>query len=186
MKSLLLWATTALMGLAAQGALGSEVFLMQVPGVRGDVTLAGYAGWISVASFSASFSNAAANTSGAVTAGTPSCQPLQVIKPLDLTSPQLSMGVILGTAYPTVTFVALNQTSTGQTSPILVPFLRFTLSDAIVQSIAFAGTGASSAQFETLTLVYGQIEVSYLTPSSTGASAGMVSTTINCLTGTAN
>jgi type VI protein secretion system component Hcp len=181
MKSLLLWVATALIGLAAQGALASEVFLMQVPGVRGDVTLAGYAGWISVASFSAGFSNAAADTSGAVTAGTPSCQSLQVIKLLDLTSPLLSMGVIRGTAYPTVTLVALNQTSTS-----LVPFLRFTLSDAIVQSIAFAGAGASSAQFESLTLVYGQIEVSYLTQSSTGGLAGVVSTTINCLTGTAN
>jgi hypothetical protein len=34
MRSLLLWVTTALIGLAAQGALASEVFLMQVPGVR--------------------------------------------------------------------------------------------------------------------------------------------------------
>jgi type VI protein secretion system component Hcp len=104
-----------------------------------------------------------------------------VIKPLDLTSPHLSMGVILGTAHPTVTFVALNQMSTS-----LVPFLRFTLSDAIVQSVAFAGTGASSAQFESLSLVYGQIQVSYLTQSSSGGPAGAVSTTINCLTGAAN
>jgi len=181
MRSLIPWATAALIGLASQGALASELFLMQVPGVRGDVTLAGYAGWISVASFSAGFSNAAADTSGAVTAGTPSCQPLQVIKPLDITSPVLSMGVISGTAYPTVTFVALNQVGTG-----FVPFLRFTLSDAIVQSINFAGTGASSAQYENLALVYGQIQVSYLTQSSTGGPASVVSTTINCLTGTAN
>jgi len=181
MRSLIFWISSALIGLTAPAVHATEVFLMQVPGVRGDVTLAGFPGWISVGTFSAGFSNAATATSGAVTAGTPSCQPLQVIKPLDLTSPALSMGVILGTAYPTVTLEALNQTSTS-----LIPFLRFTLSDVMISSISFSGTGASSAQYESMTLIYGQIQVTYWTQSATGAPAAAVSTTINCLTGTAS
>ena len=181
MRSLILWITTALVSLTAQAAMASEVFLMQVPGVQGDSTVAGYPGWITVASFTASFSNPAADTSSGVTTGKASCQPLVVIKPLDRTSPSLSMGVINSTAYPTVTLVALNSTGTTFT-----PFLRFTLSDAVVSAIYFAGTGAASAQNESLTLVYGQIQVSYWPTSTTGAPSAAVSTTIDCLTGTAN
>jgi type VI secretion system Hcp family effector len=181
MRSLIFWISTALVGLTTPVARAAEVFLMQVPGIRGDVTLAGYPGWISVATFAAGFSNAAVDTSGGVTPGTRSCQSLQVIKPLDVTSPQLSMAVFSATAYPTVTLVALKPSGTS-----LVPFLRFTLSDVVVNSIAFVGNGASSAQNESLALVYGQIQVSYLIQDPAGAIMVGASTTINCLTGTAN
>jgi type VI secretion system Hcp family effector len=180
MRSLILWISTALIGLTTPVAHAAEVFLMQVPGVGGDTTLAGYRGWISVGTFAAGFSNAAADTSGAVTTGARSCQSLQVIKPLDATSPQMSMAVFSGTAYPTVTLVALKPSGTS-----LVPFLRFTLSDVVVNSIAFVGNDSTSAQNESLTLVYGQIQVTYLVQDPTGAITA-VSTTMNCLTGTAN
>ena len=48
MRSLIFWMSTAPVGLATPVAHAAEVFLMQVPGIRGDVTLAGYAGWILV------------------------------------------------------------------------------------------------------------------------------------------
>jgi len=181
MRSLILCISTALIGLTAPVAHAAEVFLMQVPGVRGDVTLAGYPGWISVGTFAAGFSNAAADTSGAVTTGARSCQSLQVIKPLDATSPQMSMAVFSGTTYPTVTLVALKPSGTS-----LVPFLRFTLSDVVVNSIAFVGNVSTSAQNESLTLVYGQVQVTYLVQDPTGAITAAASTTMNCLTGAAN
>ena len=180
MRSLIFWITAALIGLTTPVVHATEVFVMQVPGVQGDVTLANYARWISVQAFSAGFSNAATDTSGAVTPGAPTCQPLQVIKLLDATSPQISVAAFTGTTYPTVTLVALNLIGTSY-----VPFLQFTLSDVVVSSVAFVGNGAASAQNENLTLVYGQITVTYMAQNASGLLTAK-SNTLNCLTGTAN
>jgi type VI protein secretion system component Hcp len=159
-RSLIFCAGAALMGLTAPMAYGAEQFFMQIPNVPGDVTVAQYAGWISVSSFSMGFSNA--TTRGGkglpgLTAGIGTCQPIAVVKPLDLTSPALSMSAYLGTAYPTVTLVG--QTD-GSTAPP-VTFLSVTLTNAIIDSVTLSGNPTTSAQFEALTLEFDRIQVTY-------------------------
>ena len=178
MRSIILCISTAVIGLTAQSALGDEVFVMQIPGITGDVTVANYVGSISVSSFSAGFSNSAAAGSSAVVAGKPICQPIQVVKPLDGTSPRMSAAAFSGTPYPTVTLIGLTQSSSAA---YYYPFLTFTLSNVVVSSLNFAG-----AQTESLTLVYGQITVSYYAPSATGAIALVGRTNINCAALTVN
>jgi len=178
MRSLMFCISTALIGLTAQSALGAEVFVMQIPGMTGDVTVLNYVGSISVSSFSAGFSNPAADGPGGVVAGKPTCQPIQVVKPLDGTSPKMSAAAFSGTPYPTVTLIGLTQ---SPSATYYYPFLTFTLSNVVVSSLNFAG-----AQAESLTLVYGQITVSYYAQSPTGAIALVGRTNVNCITGTVN
>jgi type VI protein secretion system component Hcp len=179
MRSLIFCISTAVIGLTAQSALGAQVFVMQIPGITGDVTVANYAGSISLSSFSAGFSNPAADGSGGVVAGKPTCQPIQVVKPLDGTSPKMAAAAFSGTPYPTVTLIALTQ---SPSAAYYYAFLTFTLNDVVVSSLNFAG-----AQTESLTLIYGQITVSYYAQSpTTGAIALVGRTNVNCITGTVN
>ena len=175
MRSLIFCISTALIGLTAQSALGAEVFVMQIPGITGDVTVQNYVGSISVSSFSAGFSNSATDGSSGVVVGKPICQPIQVVKPLDGTSPKMSAAAFLGTPYPTVTLIALTQ---SPSAAYYYAFLTLTLNNVFVSSLNFAG-----GQTESLTLEYGQITVSYYAPSATGAIVLVGKTNINCITG---
>ena len=176
MRSLIFCISTAVIGLTAQSALGAQVFVMQIPGITGDVTVQNYVGSISVSSFSAGFSNSAAPVgSGQAVAAKPICQPIQVVKPLDGTSPKMSAAAFLGTPYPTVTLIALTQ---SPSAAYYYAFLTLTLNNVFVSSLNFAG-----AQTESLTLEYGQITVSYYALSATGAIVLVGKTNINCITG---
>jgi len=182
MRSLIFCIGTALIGVTAQAALGAEVFLIQVPNVAGDVILAGYNNWISVDSFSAGFSNPDVPNGTGASAGKGICQPIQIQKTLDRTSPLLSAAAFQGTAFPTVTLTALAPLGSSY-----YPFLTFTLSDAVISSLTMAGNGTASAQDESLTLVYGKLTVSY---SAVNPATGQVSVaatkTVDCIVGTVN
>ena len=173
MRSLIFCISTALIGLTAQSALGADVFVMQIPGITGDVMVQNYVGSISVSSFSAGFSNSTTvGSGGTLVAGKPICQPIQVVKPLDGTSPKMSAAAFLGTPYLTVTLIALTQ---SPSAAYYYAFLTLTLKNVFVSSLNFAG-----AQTENLTLEYGQITVSYYAPSATGAIALVGSSNVDC------
>jgi type VI secretion system secreted protein Hcp len=182
MRSLIFCIGTALIGVTAQGALGAEVFLVQVPNVAGDVILAGYKNWISVDSFSAGFSNPDVPNGTGASVGKGICQPIQIQKPLDRTSPLLSAAAFQGNAFPTVTLTALAPLGSSYYA-----FLTLTLSDAVISSLTMAGNGAASAQEESLTLVYGKLTVSYsaLNPA-TGVVSVAATRTVDCILGTVN
>jgi type VI secretion system secreted protein Hcp len=163
-----------LVSLAAQAA--DEVFLLNVPGITGDVTLKDFAGWISVTSFSESFANSGARGGGGGGgARRIGCQELRIVKPLDLTSPELTLAVASGHLYRTIELVAL-RTAGGAPQE----FLRFTLSNALFTSVAFAGNSDASARTESLEVRPTRVEVKYTPQRADGGIGAPASTTVDC------
>ncbi len=161
---------------AAAPAAADELFFLNVPGVAGDVTTRGYLGWISVTSFTEGFSNAAANRSGAGGAtGRTSCQNLHVIKPLDVTSPELALAVATGRVFGKIELVAV-RSSNGAPEE----FLRFTLSSVMISSVAFAGDTNTSARTETLVLRPTKVDVQYTPQRADGSLGSPVSALLDC------
>jgi hypothetical protein len=64
MRSLILLSCMLSLASAAQATPTGETFLMNVPGITGEVTRPSYVGWISVNSFSGGFRNSSVVGSG--------------------------------------------------------------------------------------------------------------------------
>ena len=165
-------ASIALGGAVAQ-ASSAEVFLMNIPGVSGDVTLAGYPGWISVTTFSEGFASIGGASAGGG-ARHVTCHDLRIVKPLDVTSPALTMAVATGHQYSKIELVALSN-SHGSESP----FLKLTLHHAFITAVNLGGDSATSARYETLTVEAQSIDVSYFAPRPDGA-PGEMTATVEC------
>jgi type VI protein secretion system component Hcp len=95
-RKCLLGLSAFIIGLAAYSASANDIFLLNIPGISGDVTLRGYQGWISVTAFSEGFKNADDRTGSGAEAGRTSCQELHVVKLLDVTSPEVAAAVATG------------------------------------------------------------------------------------------
>ena len=172
-RAIILLLALTLASTAAQAA--DEIFLLNVPGISGDVTLQGYAGWISVTSFSEAFTNSGARA-GSGAGGRVGCQELQIVKLLDVTSPELTMAVAGGHVYHMIQLVALR--TAGDAAP--VEFLRFTLTNALFTSVAFAGDASASARTETLEVRPTRIDVKYTPQRSDGTPGPAVMTSVQC------
>jgi type VI protein secretion system component Hcp len=175
MRTLRLSLCTALFGLVTFAAHGAETFLMLIPGVSGESTTAGYAGWINVNDFSFVVANNAAETPSGITVGKGSCQPLKLDKLLDSTSPVLAAAVFSATVYPTITIAAVDSGTVNYQS------LTVTLTNAVIGSISLSGTGTSKS--ETIILIPTSIQVNYVPLTPAGTLGGSISHTINCATG---
>jgi len=158
-----------LLALAGTSAQAAEIFLLNIPGIHGSSTVTGHAGWIPVSSFSDSISNRY-NATSARAAGPLACQPLQITKILDNSSPGLFMAVASGRVYPTIELDALT-IGEGGTTDAPVPFLHLTLSNAVVSSLKIGGDASDSARTETLTVNAERIDVSFTAPTGGSAEA---------------
>src|SRR5258708_19723256 len=139
MQKSLLALTALVLGLAAQAVSAEELFLVNIPGIGGDVTLKGYEGWISVTAFSEGFTNAeGAAFGGGAEVGRTSCQELRVVKMLDVTSPEVAAAVATGRHYASVKLAVLKEGAQN------FEFLRFTLSNVIFTSVTFGGNTKTS------------------------------------------
>jgi type VI protein secretion system component Hcp len=177
MHTLRLSFCTALFGLMAIAANGAETetFLMSIPGVTGESTTAGYAGWISLNDFSFVVSNNAAESPSGLTVGKGSCQALQLGKLLDSTSPILAAAVFGGTIYPTITIAAVDSGTVNYQS------LTLTLTNVVIGSITL--NGSTTTKVETISLIPTTIQVNYVPLTATGTTGTSISHTINCTTG---
>ena len=163
-----------LAGATAQAA--NEEFFLKIPGINGESQAQGYVGWIQIDSFAESFVNNTA-TSGGAGGGRErtSCQDLHLSKVLDKTSAELAMAVATGHTYTPVLLAAL-RTSGDQP----VEFLRFTLHNVVITSVAFAGDTGTSARIETLVLRPTRIDVQYTPQNVDGSAGATITATVNC------
>jgi type VI secretion system secreted protein Hcp len=163
-----------LLVMAAQATPAAEQFLMNIPGINGDVTTKGYVNWISVTSFSEGISGSQGSATG-LGAGRLTCQAMHIVKPLDVTSPALMAAVATGHHYSTIELVALSTSDGGQGE-----FLRLTLQNVLIASVTFAGDSSTSARVETLTLDPERIEVTYTPQLADGRPGTPVTSQVNC------
>jgi type VI secretion system secreted protein Hcp len=163
-----------LAGATAQAA--NEEFFLRIPGINGESQAQGYVGWIQIDSFAESFVNNTATFGGAGGGRErTSCQDLHLSKVLDKTSAELAMAVATGHTYTPVLLAAL-RTSGDQP----VEFLRFTLHNVVITSVAFAGDTGTSARIETLVLRPTRIDVQYTPQNVDGSAGATITATVNC------
>jgi type VI secretion system Hcp family effector len=182
MRKSLLALTALVLGLAAQAASAEELFLLNIPGIGGDVTLKGYEGWISVTAFSEGFTNAeGAAFGGGAEVGRTSCHELRVVKMLDVTSPEVAAAVATGRHYASVKLAVLKEGAQN------FEFLRFTLSNVIFTSVTFGGNTKTStadvtttARVETLALRPRQISIQFVPQAADGAPGTPVISMVDC------
>ena len=170
MRSLMLLSCMVLLASAAQATPTGETFLMNVPGITGEVTRPSYVGWISVNSFSGGFRNSSVVGSGGTV---PSCQPLVVVKPLDQASPLLTAAVATFHVYPYIELVGLGGTGN--------PFVRLLLLDVAISSVDFGGSQTASAQVDNLKLAPRRIEITFQPQKPDGTLGNAATATIDCL-----
>jgi len=180
----LLSASVVILGLTAYSASAEELFLLNIPGISGDVTVKGYEGWISVTAFSEGFKNAdeRGTGSGGADAGRTSCQELHVVKMLDVTSPEVAAAVAMGHRYANVKLAVL------KTGAQPLEFLRFTLSNVLFTSVTFGGSTKTStttdvtttARVETLALKPTQIIMQFVPQTADGAPGAPVTSMVDC------
>jgi type VI secretion system secreted protein Hcp len=61
-----------------------------------------------------------------------------------------------------------------------VEFLRFTLSNVVIASVAFAGDTGTSARIETLVLRPTRVEVQYTPQNADGSAGTTITATVDC------
>jgi type VI secretion system secreted protein Hcp len=185
MRKSLLAISFVFLGFAAQSTSAEELFLLNIPGIAGDVTLKGYEGWISVTAFSAGFTNSDGRSfGGGADAGRTNCQELHVVKMLDVTSPEVAAAVATGHRYANVKLAVLKEGSRN------FEFLRFSLSNVIFTSVTFGGSTNTStttdvtttARVETLALKPAQISLQFVPQSADGTPGTPVSSMVDCAT----
>lgn len=177
MRSTKVWLLSLSLLSATVAQAAAEDFFLKVPGINGESTSRGYEGWIQIDSFAEGFVNGA-STHGSgtgISAGRTSCQDLHLSKTLDKTSAELAMAVATGHHYAKVYLAAVK--TSGETS---VEFLRFTLVNAVISSVAFAGDSNTSARTETLVLRPAQVEVQYTPQNSDGSPGTPITATVDC------
>jgi type VI secretion system secreted protein Hcp len=167
------------LGLASATAqAANEEFFLKIPGINGESQAQAYPGWIQIDSFTESFVNSTASRGGAGAGGArerTSCQDLHLSKMLDKTSAELAMAVATGHTYSPVLLAAVR---TSGDRP--VEFLRFTLSNVIISSVAFAGDTGTSARIETLVLRPTRVEVQYTPQNADGSVGATITATVDC------
>jgi len=162
----------------AEAAQAAETFLMNVPGITGDSTMAQHMGWIPVTSFSDSITNPFDAASGLPT-GQPMCSPLQIMKELDNSSPELFMAVASRTRYPKIELEAFTTTTTsGKGGEVL--FLHLTLKEAVISGVNLGGDASKSARTEMVTVNFQTIDVVY-TPLKGEPRNGSITAHVNCI-----
>jgi type VI secretion system Hcp family effector len=153
---------------------------IQSPTIAGDVTLAGYPGWISVSSFSVDLtSSVTLNGSSGSSSGKVACPQVVVTKPLDSASPQLAFALFKGEFLGTVTLAALKDLGNG-----VFKYLTFTLTNAAISQVSLAGSGTVSAQAENVIFNPEKLVITYIPQNPNGTSGTPVSAGYDCVTNT--
>jgi type VI secretion system secreted protein Hcp len=157
----LLIALTCLLSATAARAAHVDYFL-EIENIPGEVTIAKHSGHIAVDSFHTSAYQRAL-TSLAGGAASPSkavIKPIQIVKPVDKSSPQLFLACMTGKTIPKVTLYADYMPVDQYTGPTGT-FMKITLTDVVVASIDTAGERSDAVAAEAVTLSFRSMEVSY-------------------------
>lgn len=142
---------------------------LQIEGVPGECTAAGFEGQIEIQSYSHGVSQSAAvsaSTAGGATTGRCNHQDLTITKELDKATTILAQKCSDGTHIPSIT---LTLTRAGGGEPI--PYMEYKLTKCIVSSVSIGG-GTGSFPTESVSFNYGKIEWTYTQQKRDDGSGG--------------
>jgi type VI secretion system secreted protein Hcp len=160
--------------LASVAHADNEVYYMNIPGISGDVTARGYAGWITVTSFAEGFSSSDTENGTGAGSSRASCQEFKIVKPLDVTSPQIALAVVKGQVFSPI------QIAVVHLGEVPFQYLTFTLTNAIIAAVHFGGDAATSARVETLKITPAKVKISFVPQDATGAPGVPVQSNVDC------
>jgi type VI secretion system secreted protein Hcp len=148
-----------------------DAFLkIETPAVAGESSDAKHKGEIELFSFSLGASNPTTigSATGGAGAGKVSFSSFSIMKKTDKTSPVLFQGLASGIHYDKAT-VTLRKA--GGDNP--VEYLKYTFGTVFVESIQWSGsTGGDDSPAESVSFVYGKLEIDYQPQGGTGKPEG--------------
>jgi len=141
-------------------------------GIEGESTDAGHENWIEILSYSHGMQQDAtiASSGGMHTGGRVSHSDITLVKTLDGSTPNLQLACCQGKSIPTVEIEFCR--AGGDTRP--VPFLKISLTDAVLTSVSAQATGGSDFPTEEVTLTYKTVQWSYTKTDTKGNPTGDV------------
>lgn len=147
--------------------MASDIFL-KIEGITGEAQDALHQGEIDITAWSWQVQQDAQYFSGSG-GGSPkaTAHDLELIKPIDRSSPNLMTACFLGRRFPQAT-LTLRKSSGG----VPLDFLKITLTDALITRVSPSSGGGS--HFETVCLSFSKIKQEYVMQHATGSGAGMV------------
>ena len=150
-------------------AFAQRAFL-NIPGIPGESTVEGYAGWIDVQ---------AIRQNASLTAKKALACDVSVVKHIDAAGPALWAAAASGLSVPEMLMTVLKSgLEGGAGAPVLIKLYDIRLSNVRVAGIqAAAGTADSS---ETVTLVPQAVTLTYYTQTQTGAVGQPVTQSFSC------
>ena len=131
------------------------------PGVTGEATADGYAGWIEIYSFSWGASNptTVGTTSGGLSAGKASVSSFNIMKKTETSSAPLFAACCAGQHFATATVEMSKATGTSGQQQV---FLQYVFTDVMVESIQWSGaTGGDDSPTESVSLAFGKVGITY-------------------------
>jgi type VI secretion system secreted protein Hcp len=141
---------------------------LQIDGIQGESLDSQHAGWIEVASFSQSISQAASpiSPSGGGAAGKVVHSDFMIIKHIDLASPKLYEACATGKHFANAVLEVARPAAKAPAKYIVVR-----LQDVIISSVSLSGASGGDAPAESISLSYGAIQWTY-TPQKADGSPG--------------
>jgi type VI protein secretion system component Hcp len=137
-----------ILAFAALPALAGDIF-MNIPGVTGPVTEQGYAGDISLISYSQGFVRDASPTVSA--GGKTNCGSISISKFIDSTSTSFLHAAVVGVIVPTATLYFTGGQSVGQQSPYKITLTNFIVTSIVQGDVAVSGTNLGLTENISLT-----------------------------------
>jgi type VI secretion system secreted protein Hcp len=158
------------LSLAAVAALGAGTahaasdYLIQIDGIAGTSTLAGFEDYIDVESWSLGFVR---NT----------CQDLHFVKQMDASSAPLTGAAMLGTFYPKIVLIA--RKASGDRNGFT--YLKLTLTNSVFTSFQSGGANGSGAlPIEQISVQPSSVKFEAFAQDTTGAIGLTASNTVTC------
>jgi type VI secretion system secreted protein Hcp len=145
--------------------MSGDMFL-KLGDIKGESKVDGHIGEIELMSWSwgATQSGSTRGISG-LTAGKVNVQDLTFTKLLDTASPNHIGAVCAGTSYPTATLICEKSAGNGKKA---VQYLKISMKDVLISSMALGGSGGSDTHTETVTLNFGSVQTAYTPMKSDG------------------
>jgi len=144
---------------------------LQLDGLDGESTRAGFEKWIEIYSFSFGASNPTTVSAGSsgMSAGKVSLSSFNVMKKTETSSPTIFQMCCVGDHFKTAK-LTLNKASGDKKTPL--SFLVFAFTEVYVESIQWSGsTGGDDTPTESVSFAFASVTVTYTPQQKTGAAA---------------
>lgn len=144
---------------------------IDIAGVTGECTAAGFEGKIEIYSFSWGASNPTTVGSGStgLAAGKVSLSSFNIMKKSEKSSPILFSACCTGKHFDTATVTMRKASGEGGQKP----FLKYTFTDVMIESVQWSGsTGGDDTPTESVSIAFAKVEIEYQQQDSKGGNVG--------------